>query len=142
VSAKTGEGIDSLLEMILLQAEVLELKANPNRCHGNVIEARLDKKKSVATFSTERYAAGGMSVVAGTCSGRIKAMTNYKGERIRKAGPATAVEIWDLHVLNRRRVQRSPGRTIAREIAEHRRNKLREKYGQNSSLPGAALQPD
>ncbi|MGI6748711.1 MAG: translation initiation factor IF-2 [Anaerovoracaceae bacterium] len=139
VSAKTGEGIDSLLEMILLQAEVMELKANPNRlAMGIVIEARLDKNKGpVATLLVlNGTLQTGMSVVAGTCSGRIKAMTNYKGDSIRKAGPATAVEILGLtdvpepgDEFNAVREDR-----IAREIAENRRLKLREEVmARNSS---------
>ena len=131
VSAKSGEGIVNLLEMILLQAEVLELKANPNRlAMGSVIEARLDKNKGpVATLLvTNGSMKSGMSVVAGTCSGRIRLMTNFKGETIRKAGPATAVEILGLtdvpeagdefHAVKEDK--------IAREIAENRKAKLRE----------------
>jgi len=131
VSAKSGEGIVNLLEMILLQAEVLELKANPNRlAMGSVIEARLDKNKGpVATLLvTNGTMKSGMSVVAGTSSGRIRLMTNYKGETIRKAGPATAVEILGLtdvpeagdefHAVKEDK--------IAREIAENRKAKLRE----------------
>lgn len=131
VSAKSGEGIVNLLEMILLQAEVLELKANPNRlAMGSVIEARLDKNKGpVATLLvTNGTLKSGMSVVAGTCSGRIRLMTNFKGETIRKAGPATAVEILGLtdvpeagdefHAVKEDK--------IAREIAENRKAKLRE----------------
>ena len=99
VSAKKGEGIRDLLEMILLQAEVLELKANPDRLAlGTVIEARLDKAKGpIATLLvTNGTLKSGQSVVAGTCSGRIRVMTNFRGEAIRKAGPATAVEILGL----------------------------------------------
>ncbi len=87
VSAKTGEGIVNLLEMILLQAEVLELRANPNRlAMGSVIEARLDKNKGpVATLLvTNGTLKSGMSVVAGTCSGRIRLMTDFKGKEIKK----------------------------------------------------------
>lgn len=140
VSAKTGEGIDSLLEMILLQAEVLELKANPNRlAMGTVIEARLDKTKGpVATLLVlNGTLQAGMSVVAGTCSGRIKAMTNYKGDAIRKAGPATAVEILGLDDVPEAGDEFNAVREdrIAREIAEHRRNKLREEtMARNSSF--------
>lgn len=131
VSAKTGEGIINLLEMILLQAEMLELKANPNRlAMGSVIEARLDKNKGpVATLLvTNGTMKSGMSVVAGTSSGRIRLMTNFKGDTIKKAGPATAVEILGLtevpeagdefHAVKEDK--------IAREIAEHRKIKLRE----------------
>lgn len=96
VSAKSGEGIVNLLEMILLQAEMMELRANPNRlAMGSVIEARLDKAKGpVATLLvTNGTLQAGQSVVAGTCSGRIRLMTDFKGKTIKKAGPATAVEI-------------------------------------------------
>lgn len=131
VSAKTGEGIVNLLEMILLQAEVLELKANPNRlAMGSVIEARLDKNKGpvASLLVTNGTLKSGMSIVAGTCSGRIRLMTNYKGDTIKKAGPATAVEILGLtdvpeagdefHAVKEDK--------IAREIAENRKSKLRE----------------
>ncbi|MDD3167934.1 MAG: translation initiation factor IF-2, partial [Eubacteriales bacterium] len=140
VSAKTGEGIDTLLEMILLQAEVLELKANPNRlAMGSVIEARLDKNKGpVATLLVlNGTLQAGMSVVAGTCSGRIKAMTNYKGDAIRKAGPATAVEILGLTDVPEAGDEFNAVKEdkIAREIAEHRRMKLREEVMvRNSSI--------
>ncbi|MBQ2412484.1 MAG: translation initiation factor IF-2, partial [Anaerotignum sp.] len=99
VSAKKGEGIVTLLEMILLQAEMLELKANPNRlATGSVIEARLDKNKGpVATLLVDNGTLkSGQSVVVGTSYGRIRLMTNYKGDTIKKAGPATAVEILGL----------------------------------------------
>lgn len=140
VSAKTGEGIVNLLEMVLLQAEVLELKANPNRlAMGTVIEARLDKAKGpVATLLiTNGTLQAGMSVVAGTCSGKIRAMTNYKGDAIRKAGPATAVEILGLTEVpeagdefNALKEDR-----LAREIAEKRRVKLREEVmARNASV--------
>lgn len=140
VSAKTGEGIDTLLEMILLQAEVLELKANPNRlAMGTVIEARLDKNKGpVATLLVMNGTLQtGMSIVAGTCSGRIKAMTNYKGDAIRKAGPATAVEILGLTDVPEAGDEFNAVREdkVAREIAEHRRQKLREEVmARNSSV--------
>ena len=131
VSAKKGDGITNLLEMILLQAEVLELKANPNRlAMGTVIEARLDKSKGpVATLLvTNGTLKAGQSVVAGTCAGRIRLMTNYRGETIRKAGPATAVEILGLTDVP------SAGDSFnavaddkkAKEIAENRRIKQRE----------------
>ncbi len=140
VSAKTGEGIDTLLEMILLQAEVLELKANPNRlAMGTVIEARLDKNKGpVATLLVlNGTLQAGMSVVAGTCSGRIKAMTNFKGDAIRKAGPATAVEILGLTDVPEAGDEFNAVKEdkLAREIAEHRRVKLREEVmARNSSI--------
>ena len=140
VSAKTGEGIDTLLEMILLQAEVLELKANPNRlAMGNVIEARLDKNRGpVATLLVlNGTLQAGMSVVAGTCSGRIKAMTNYKGDAIRKAGPATAVEILGLNEVPEAGDEFNAVKEdkAAREIAENRKMKLREEVmARNSSI--------
>lgn len=140
VSAKTGEGIVTLLEMILLQAEILELKANPNRLAiGTVIEARLDKAKGpVATLLVQNGTLqSGMSVVAGTSSGRIRAMTNDKGETIRKAGPATAVEILGLTDVPEagdefRAVKEDK---VAREIAEQRKLKVREEVMvRNSSV--------
>ena len=131
VSAKTGEGIVNLLEMILLQAEVLELKANPSRlAMGSVIEARLDKNKGpVATLLvTNGTLKTGMSVVAGTCSGRIRLMTNFKGDIIKKAGPATAVEILGLTDVPEAGDEFNAVKEdkLAREIAENRKAKLRE----------------
>ena len=131
VSAKTGEGILNLLEMILLQAEVLELKANPNRLAlGTVIEARLDKAKGpVATLLVlNGTLQTGMSVVVGTCSGKIRAMTNFKGDNIRKAGPATAVEILGLNEVPEAGDEFNAVKEdrTAREIAEQRRMRVRE----------------
>ena len=140
VSAKTGEGVVNLLEMILLQAEVLELKANPNRlAMGTVIEARLDKAKGpVATILVQNGTLqAGMSIVAGTCSGRIRAMTNDKGEKIRKAGPATAVEILGLTDVPEAGDEFNAVREdkVAREIAEQRKLKVREEIMvRNSSV--------
>ncbi|MBO4990726.1 MAG: translation initiation factor IF-2 [Firmicutes bacterium] len=140
VSAKTGEGIVNLLEMILLQAEMLELKANPNRlAMGTVIEARLDKTKGpVATLLvTNGTLQTGMSVVAGTCSGKIRLMTNFKGDTIRKAGPATAVEILGLTEVPEAGDEFNALRNdkLAREIAEKRRMKLREEVlAKNASV--------
>jgi translation initiation factor IF-2 len=140
VSAKTGEGIKDLLEMILLQADMMELKANPNRLAlGSVIEARLDRARGpVATLLVENGTLkSGQSIVAGTCSGRIRLMTDYRGKKIRKAGPATAVEVLGLtdvpqagDVFNAVRDDKT-----AREIAEHRQEKLREEtLAKNSSM--------
>ena len=131
VSAKKGDGIVTLLEMILLQAEMLELKANPNRlAMGSVIEARLDKNKGpVATLLvTNGTLKSGMSVVAGTSSGRIRLMTNYKGDTIRKAGPATAVEILGLSEVPEAGDEFNAVKDdkLAKEIAENRKMKLRE----------------
>ena len=131
VSAKTGDGIRNLLEMILLQAEVLELKANPDRLAlGTVIEARLDKAKGpVATLLvTNGTLKAGQSVVAGTCAGRIRLMTNHKGETIYKAGPATAVEILGLTDVPAAgdKFNAVGSDKKAKEIAENRRLKQRE----------------
>ena len=131
VSAKTGEGITNLLEMILLQAEVLELRANPDRLAlGTVLEARLDKAKGpvASLLVLNGTLKAGMSIVAGTCSGKIRLMTNYKGEKLRLAGPATAVEVLGLtdvphagDVFNAVK-----DASLAREIAEKRQTKVRE----------------
>lgn len=131
VSAKAREGITNLLEMILLQAEVLELKANPNRmAMGSVIEARLDKNKGpVATLLvTNGTLRTGSSVVVGNCYGRIRLMTNYKGDVIKKAGPATAVEILGLDDVPEAGDEFNAVKEdkLAREIAENRKTKLRE----------------
>lgn len=131
VSAKSGEGIVNLLEMILLQAEVMELRANPNRlAMGSVIEARLDKAKGpVATLLvTNGTLQSGQSVVAGTCSGRIRLMTDHKGKTIKKAGPATAVEILGLTDVPQAGDEFNAVKDdkLAREIAENRKEKLRE----------------
>ncbi|MDD4200419.1 MAG: translation initiation factor IF-2 [Eubacteriales bacterium] len=139
VSAKTGEGISNLLEMILLQAEVLELRANPDRLAvGTVIEARLDKAKGpiASLLVLNGTLKSDMSIVAGTCSGKIRLMTNSKGEKLKKAGPATAVEILGLSdvpvagdVFNA--VKKS---SQAKEIAYNRQQKVRQEVlARNSS---------
>ena len=99
VSAHTGEGIDNLLEMILLTAEVCELKANPNRkARGLVIEAELDKGKGpVATILVQKGTLHvGDFIAAGACSGKVRAMIDDKGRKVREAGPSTPVEILGL----------------------------------------------
>ncbi len=131
VSAKKGEGIVTLLEMILLQAEMLELKANPNRlATGSVIEARLDKNKGpVATLLVDNGTLkSGQSIVVGTSYGRIRLMTNYKGDTIKKAGPATAVEILGLSEVPEAGDMFNAVKDdkVAKEIAENRKMKLRE----------------
>ena len=138
VSAKTGEGIDTLLEMILLQAEMLELKANPSRLAlGSVIEARLDKQRGpVATLLVLNGTMHvGMAIVAGNCSGRIKAMTNFKGEALKKAGPATAVEVLGLTEVPEAgdEFNAVSSDKVAREIAEHRKEKQREQIMQKTA---------
>ena len=99
VSAHTGEGIENLLEMILLTAEVSELKANPNReARGLVIEAQLDKCKGpVATILVQKGTLHvGDFIAAGACNGKVRAMMDDKGRRVKEAGPSTPVEILGL----------------------------------------------
>ncbi|MBR2888856.1 MAG: translation initiation factor IF-2 [Oscillospiraceae bacterium] len=99
ISAKTGKGLDELLEMVLLSAEVLELKANPNRrAKGVVIEARLDKTRGpVATLLVQNGTLKqGDIVIAGTAVGRVRVMTNDKGRTVKTAGPSVPVEITGL----------------------------------------------
>ena len=99
ISAKTGMGLDDLLEMVLLTAEVQELKANPNRrAKGTVIEARLDKTRGpVATLLVQNGTLKqGDIVIAGTAVGRVRVMTNDKGRTVKAAGPSIPVEITGL----------------------------------------------
>ena len=99
VSAKTKQGIDKLLEMLALQAEVLELKANPKRAaKGHVVEARLDRSRGpISTLLVEEGTLRlGDMVVAGEMSGKIRAMLNDKGQNITEAGPSTPVELLGL----------------------------------------------
>ena len=100
VSAKSGDGIKELLDMILLEADVLELKANPNRnARGLVIEAQLDKGRGpVATVLVQKGTLKvGDNVVAGSCYGKVRAMLDDKGNRIKKAGPSYPAEILGLN---------------------------------------------
>ena len=100
VSAHSGEGIETLLEMILLTAEVAELKANPKRmARGLVIEAELDKGKGpVATILVQKGTLHvGDFIAAGACSGKVRAMMDDKGRRVKEAGPSTPVEILGLN---------------------------------------------
>ena len=100
VSAHTKEGIDNLLEMILLTAEVLELKANPNRnARGLVIEAQLDKGRgAVATVLVQKGTLHvGDSIACGSSYGKVRAMIDDKGQRVKKAIPSTPVEILGLN---------------------------------------------
>ena len=96
ISAKTGMGIDNLLDMVVLTAEMRELKANPNRsAHGAVIEARLDKGRGpVATLLVQNGTLHqGDVIIAGTAVGRVRAMTNAQGQKVTEAGPSVPVEI-------------------------------------------------
>jgi translation initiation factor IF-2 len=130
VSAKTKEGIPHLLEMILLQADVLELKSNPTRlAKGAIIEARLDRGRGpVATVLVQEGTLHpGDAFVCGTQFGRVRAMVDDKGQRIEAAGPSTPVEILGLGGVP------EAGDTFvavqddqkARQVADHRRNKQR-----------------
>ncbi|NMA01599.1 MAG: translation initiation factor IF-2, partial [Clostridia bacterium] len=99
VSALTGENIESLLEMIILVAEISELKANPNRkARGTVIEAKLDKNRgTVATLLVQNGTLNiGDFLIVGTTQGRVRAMLDYKGRKLKSAGPSTPVEILGL----------------------------------------------
>ena len=99
ISAKTGMGLDNLLEMVLLTAEVQELKANPDRrAKGTVIEARLDKTRGpIATLLVQNGTLKqGDIVIAGTAVGRVRVMTNDKGRTVKTAGPSIPVEITGL----------------------------------------------
>ena len=96
ISAKTGQGIDNLLDMVVLTAEMRELKANPNRAaHGAVIEARLDKGRGpVATLLVQNGTLHqGDVIIAGTAVGRVRAMTDARGKKLNDAGPSVPVEI-------------------------------------------------
>lgn len=100
ISALTGKGIDQLLEMILLVSEMEELKANPNRnAYGTVIEAKLDKGRgSVATLLVQNGTLKiGDPIVVGNTYGRVRAMVNDRGRRVKEAGPSAAVEITGLN---------------------------------------------
>jgi translation initiation factor IF-2 len=99
VSAVTRQGIDHLLEMILLQAEMMELKASPTtRARAVIIEAQMDKERgAVATALVKKGTIRlGDPIVCGTCSGKVKALFDYRGERVREGGPATPLEVLGL----------------------------------------------
>jgi len=99
VSAKTKQGVDKLLEMLAIQAEVLELKANPKKpAKGHVVEARLDRSRgSIATLLVEQGTLKiGDLIVAGEIAGKVRAMLNDKGQNLSEAGPSTPVEVLGL----------------------------------------------
>ncbi|MBU8849747.1 MAG: translation initiation factor IF-2 [Desulfobacterales bacterium] len=132
VSAKTGDGIEELLEMISLQSEVLELKANPDRkANGYVVESRLDTGRgSVATVLVKQGTLqDGDSVVCGLHSGRIRAMIDDAGNRIKEAGPSTPVEIVGLHGIPNAGDEfiAVASDKDAKQIAGHRMHKQRAK---------------
>lgn len=136
ISAKTGMGIDKLLENLVLLAEVQELKANPNRAaKGTVIEARLDKGRGpIMTVLVQNGTLNqGDIIIAGTAVGRVRTMTNDKGKAVKVAGPSTPVEIAGLSevpaagdIFNAVADER-----MARELAEQRKVEL-----QNNALGG------
>ena len=132
VSALTGEGVPHLLEMIILQAAVLQLKANPRGpFEGVVVEAKIEKGRGpVATMLVQEGTLHtGDAVVVGNAYGRIKAMTNYLGERIEEAGPSTPVEILGLSEapMAGDKVEFQPDERSAREIGERRAEDARVK---------------
>ncbi|BEP29330.1 translation initiation factor IF-2 [Helicovermis profundi] len=131
VSAKNREGIEQLLEMVLLVSEMLELKANPNRkAVGTIIEAKTDVGKgTVATVLVEKGTLNiGDPVVVGSTYGRVRAMYNFKGKKIKLAGPATAVEVTGLNDIPQAgdRFYVANDDKQARLIAEKRQIELRE----------------
>ncbi|HEY6394089.1 MAG TPA: translation initiation factor IF-2, partial [Candidatus Binataceae bacterium] len=138
VSARTGEGVERLLEMILLQADVMELKANPDRpARGTVVESQLDRGRGpVATvLIQEGTLRQGDPFVCGVSYGRVRAMLNHLGQRLTEAGPSTPVEIFGLSSVP------EPGTAFtgvaeeskARQVAEYRRGKQREGELQKTS---------
>jgi len=131
VSAKTQMGIDSLLESILLVAEMAELKANPNRAaKGVVIEARLDKGRGpVATLLVQNGTLhAGDTIVAGTAVGRVRVMVNEKGRRLKEAGPSVPVEITGLAETPNAgdSFDAVSDEKLARELVEQRKQKEKE----------------
>ncbi len=134
ISAKTRAGLDTLLEMVVLTAEIGELKANPNRAaRGTVIEARLDKGRGpVATVLVQNGTLKqGDIIIAGTAVGRVRVMTNDKGEKVTEAGPSVPVEIMGMaevpgagDIFNAVTDER-----MARELSEQRRHELKLSAG-------------
>ena len=138
VSAHTKEGLDDLLEMVTLVAEIKELKANPDRpAKGTVIEARLDKGRGpIASVLVQNGTLRvGDIIVAGTAVGRVRAMTNEKGEKVKEAGPSFPVEITGLDdvpsggdIFNAVSDER-----LARELVEQRKEKQKEEQWGNQT---------
>ncbi len=131
VSAKTGEGIEEFLEMILLQAELMELKANPNkRAKGTIIEARLDKGKGpVATVLIQEGTLKlGDPFVAGVYYGKVRSMLDHEGKSLESAGPATPVEIQGFSGVPEAGEQFIvvEEEKIARQLGEYRLEKQRQ----------------
>lgn len=131
VSALRNEGIDSLLEMVLLVAEMQELKANPNRlAKGTIIEAELDKGRGpVATVLVQKGTLRvGDSMVAGTAYGRVRAMMDHTGKRLEKAGPSTPVQVLGLTEVPEAgdTMYCVEGDKLAKLVSEERKEKVRE----------------
>ncbi len=137
VSAKTGDGIDNLLENVLLVAEVKELTANPDRmAQGTVIEARLDKGRGpIATMLVQKGTLHtGDIIIAGTTVGKVRVMTNYKGAIVKKAGPSVPVEITGMDevpsagdIFNAVEDER-----LARTLVEQRKHEAKQAMFQNT----------
>ncbi|MGK6314460.1 translation initiation factor IF-2 [Neorhizobium sp. DT-125] len=145
VSAKNGTNLDKLLEAILLQAEILDLKANPNRtAEGTVIEAQLDRGRgSVATVLVQKGTLKpGQIIVAGDQWGRVRALVNDKGEHVKEAGPAMPVEVLGLSGTpaagDKFAVVESESR--AREISEYRQRLARDKAAARQSGSRGSLE--
>lgn len=132
ISAKKGENIDQLLEMVLLEADVLELKANPHKqAKGAVIEARLDKSKgTIATMLVQRGTLDvGDTIVVGSSIGRIRAMKDDKGKSVKAAGPSTPVEIMGLTEVPEAgdTFYEVKNEKMAKHLIERRKRQAREK---------------
>ena len=143
ISAKTGMGVDNLLEMVALTAEVGELKANPNRAaSGAVIEARLDKGRGpVATLLVQNGTLHqGDIIIAGTAVGRIRMMTNDKGQKLTAAGPSVPVEITGLGEVPSAGANFNAvaDERLARELVEQRKNE--EKAKANAPISKVSLE--
>ncbi len=139
VSAKTGMGVESLLENILTLAEFQELRANPNRsARGAIIEAKLDRGLGkIATILVQTGTLHvGDNVVAGICTGKIRAMIDDKGRKVKKAGPSTPVSVtgWDDVPEAGDRIDVVPDEKFARELAEERRLKLEAQNAATTSV--------
>ena len=132
ISAKKRQNIDELLEMVLLQADMLELKANPHKqAKGVVIEARLDKAKGpIASMLVQRGTLDtGDTIVVGASIGRIRAMKNDKGQKVKKAGPSTPVEIMGLTEVPEagETFYEVKDEKMAKHLIERRKRQAREK---------------
>ena len=139
VSAKTGEGVESLLENILIMAEIRELKANPDRpARGTIIEARLDKGiGKVATILVQTGTLRvGDNVVAGVSTGKIRAMIDDKGKQVKKAGPSTPVSVtgWDEVPDAGDIIDVVADEKFARELAQERKLRLAAKGDDSGSV--------